>query len=71
MVAKKGEGKKTMGLDESLLNMSANKSNGESAFTKENEYWHKLFKVLLEMSKIIVIELSLRKNSKPNRIQNL
>lgn len=38
VVAKKGEGKKTMGLDESLLNMSANKSNGESAFTKENEY---------------------------------
>ncbi|EOA94144.1 hypothetical protein Anapl_16035 [Anas platyrhynchos] len=27
VVAKKGEGKKTMGLDESLLNMSANKSN--------------------------------------------
>lgn len=63
--------KKAMSSDESLLNISANKSNCELAFIKENEYWHKLFKVLLKISKMIFIELRLWKNSKHNRTQNL
>lgn len=57
------------GSDESSLNISPNKSNCEMAFIKENI--DKLFKVLLKMSKIIFIELSLRKNGKQNRTQNL
>lgn len=63
---------KATGSDESLLNISVNKSNCELAFIKENEYWHKLFEVLLKMSKMIFIELRLREtiNKTEHRIGN-
>lgn len=62
---------KAMGSDESLLHISANRPNCELAFIKENEYRQKLFKVLLKTSKMIFSELSLWKNRKHNRTQNL